>query len=208
MIGALAGLGRAGGRADARPGVASILAVAALIVLHRRAATRTALADCADGLGVRADRERRMAVMRDSSIGAFGALALLVWLLLVVRAGRADRNGAFGALPGRRGRGGALGGVAAARGDRPARPGRRAGRRLRREPAGARRGHGLRCAAALGLTTVGQRLAALAAGALAALLVTGWSRAHAAAGRGTRSARAWRSPRPRSSSCCSGFAGR
>lgn len=40
------------------------------------------LADMADGLGVRGDRTRRLAVMRDSGIGAYGALALVAYALL------------------------------------------------------------------------------------------------------------------------------
>jgi adenosylcobinamide-GDP ribazoletransferase len=36
----------------------------------------------ADGLGVRGDRARRLAVMRDSGIGAFGGLALIAYALL------------------------------------------------------------------------------------------------------------------------------
>ena len=41
------------------------------------------LADTSDGLGVRADRTRRLAAMRDSRIGAFGVLALILWALLL-----------------------------------------------------------------------------------------------------------------------------
>jgi len=44
------------------------------------------LADCADGLGVRGDRSRRLEVMRDSAIGTFGTLALVLWAMLLVAA--------------------------------------------------------------------------------------------------------------------------
>ncbi|HYV16299.1 MAG TPA: adenosylcobinamide-GDP ribazoletransferase [Conexibacter sp.] len=67
------------------PSVAAILAVATLVVLTG-ALHQDGLADCADGLGVRGDRERRLAVMRDSATGAFGVLALLGWSLLLTSA--------------------------------------------------------------------------------------------------------------------------
>lgn len=40
------------------------------------------LADTFDAIGVRGDRERRLEVMRDSTIGAYGAAAMVSWLLL------------------------------------------------------------------------------------------------------------------------------
>jgi adenosylcobinamide-GDP ribazoletransferase len=43
------------------------------------------LADCLDGLGGR-DAEQRLAIMRDSRIGAFGALGLILFLLLEIAA--------------------------------------------------------------------------------------------------------------------------
>ena len=44
------------------------------------------LADSADALGVRGDRARRLDVMRDPGIGAFGALALVAFALLATAA--------------------------------------------------------------------------------------------------------------------------
>jgi adenosylcobinamide-GDP ribazoletransferase len=60
-------------------GAALALTTAALLTggLHH-----DGLADMADGLGVRGDRARRLSVMRDSGIGAFGALALVTHALL------------------------------------------------------------------------------------------------------------------------------
>jgi adenosylcobinamide-GDP ribazoletransferase len=61
--------------------VAAVLAIAALAILTG-GLHQDGLADCADSLGARGDRARRLAIMRDSSIGTFGALALLLWLAL------------------------------------------------------------------------------------------------------------------------------
>jgi adenosylcobinamide-GDP ribazoletransferase len=65
--------------------VGAALGVAALVVLTG-ALHQDALADCADGLGVSGDRERRQAVMSDPTIGTFGGLALIFWVLLLVSA--------------------------------------------------------------------------------------------------------------------------
>jgi adenosylcobinamide-GDP ribazoletransferase len=79
--------------------VAAVLAAGVLVVITG-ALHQDGLADCADALGVRAGgRERRLAVMRDSAIGTFGALALGLWLLLLVGAlGQLSRDDAFYAL--------------------------------------------------------------------------------------------------------------
>jgi len=89
LVGALVGAVAGAVYAAAAPGlgssVAAVLAVAALVVvtggLHQ-----DGLADCADGLGVRGDRERRLLVMRDPAIGTFGTLALVLWTLLITTA--------------------------------------------------------------------------------------------------------------------------
>lgn len=80
LIGGLAGLVRAGATPLVGASAAAVLAVAALVVVTG-ALHQDGLADCADGLGVRGNRERRLDVMRDSSNGTFGTLALVLWVL-------------------------------------------------------------------------------------------------------------------------------
>ncbi|MDO9409587.1 adenosylcobinamide-GDP ribazoletransferase [Patulibacter sp.] len=62
-------------------GVAAALGLATTVAVTG-ALHEDGLADTADGLGVLGDRARRLEVMRDSRIGTFGALALLLWLLV------------------------------------------------------------------------------------------------------------------------------
>ncbi|MGE4427313.1 MAG: adenosylcobinamide-GDP ribazoletransferase [Solirubrobacteraceae bacterium] len=69
-------------------GIAAALGLAAGIAVTG-ALHEDGLADCADGLGVLGDRERRLAVMRDPRIGTFGTLALVVWALVCWSALRA-----------------------------------------------------------------------------------------------------------------------
>ena len=81
-----AGIGAAGGGLRVAlnpllgPGPSTALALAGMVVLTG-ALHQDALADTCDGLGVRGDRERRLAVMRDSTLGAFGVLAIVLWAL-------------------------------------------------------------------------------------------------------------------------------
>ena len=93
-----AGLGLAAGllAASARglglpPLAAALLAVAAMALLTG-ALHEDGLADLADGLGARGDRDKRLEVMRDSCSGAFGVLALIFSVGL--------RAAALAALPG------------------------------------------------------------------------------------------------------------
>lgn len=80
-VGALAGGVRAASEPLLGGATATVLALAALVIVTG-ALHQDGLADCADGLGVRGDRARRLSVMRDSQIGTFGMLALLGWGLL------------------------------------------------------------------------------------------------------------------------------
>lgn len=85
VMGALVGL--AGGAAFALAALAGLpVMVAALpavtaMVLVTGALHEDGLADTADGLGAGGDRERALAIMRDSRIGSFGAIALVLALL-------------------------------------------------------------------------------------------------------------------------------
>ena len=89
LVGALVGALASGTRAASEPlfgsTLATVLAIVVFVVLTG-GLHLDGLADTADGLGVRGDRERRLAAMRDSAIGVFGALALLGWGLLLLSA--------------------------------------------------------------------------------------------------------------------------
>ncbi|NOX72754.1 MAG: adenosylcobinamide-GDP ribazoletransferase [Alphaproteobacteria bacterium] len=61
-------------------GLAAALALGVL-ALSTGAMHEDGLADCADGLGGGRDKVRRLEIMKDSRIGAFGAVALMVALL-------------------------------------------------------------------------------------------------------------------------------
>jgi adenosylcobinamide-GDP ribazoletransferase len=82
-----AGIGAVGGgvRAATQPAfgatVASALALVAMVALTG-ALHLDGLADTADGLGVRGDRQRRLDVMRDPANGTFATLALGLWGLV------------------------------------------------------------------------------------------------------------------------------
>ncbi|HEV2768761.1 MAG TPA: adenosylcobinamide-GDP ribazoletransferase [Solirubrobacteraceae bacterium] len=63
------------------PGAATVLALAAAIAVTG-ALHEDGLADAADGLGAHVDRARRLEILRDPRIGAYGAVALVLVLLL------------------------------------------------------------------------------------------------------------------------------
>src|SRR5579875_2997366 len=79
--------------------VAAVLAVGTQVVLTG-GLHQDALADAADALGARGDRARRLEVMRDPGIGAFGALALAFWVAAMIGAVAAlPRDRVLGTLP-------------------------------------------------------------------------------------------------------------
>jgi adenosylcobinamide-GDP ribazoletransferase len=175
VVGALAGGVYYLSRPALGAGVAATLAVVMLVTVTG-ALHQDGLADCADGLGVRGDRERRLVVMRDSAIGTFGALALLLWVLLVASAlAQFDRESALRTLV-----------VAAATGRwaalihaltaPPARPdGLGAGFSVGRGAIAV--ASATAATVALVLAGVGSGLVALAVAVVVALLLTAWSRA-------------------------------
>ncbi len=65
------------------PEVASALAIGTLVLLTG-ALHEDGLADCADGFGGGATRERKLEIMRDSRIGAYGTIAIALSLYLRV----------------------------------------------------------------------------------------------------------------------------
>jgi len=153
--------------------VAAVVAVGVLVVLTG-ALHQDGLADCADGLGAGGDRERRLAIMRDPSIGTFGATALMLWLLLMVTAlAGLDRGEAWRALivTAASGRWAVLIHAASSSPARVDGLGARFGVDARSLLAGT----AIAAAIALPVAGITAGLCALGAAAAVSLLVTGWS---------------------------------
>lgn len=90
LVGALVGGGAAGvvllsDRVGLSHAVGGALAIVFAIVVTR-GLHEDGLADTADGLGVHGTRERRLAAMKDSAVGAHGALAMACALLVAALA--------------------------------------------------------------------------------------------------------------------------
>jgi adenosylcobinamide-GDP ribazoletransferase len=153
---------------------ATVLATIALMVVTG-ALHQDGLADCADGIGARGDRARRLAVMREPQVGVFGVLAVLLWLLLLVSAvASLDRDDALRVLvlASALGRWGALFHAvttAPARSDGLGADFKVARTQLVLASAAA-------TAAAFALEAPARAVTALAAAALVALAVSAWSR--------------------------------
>lgn len=85
LVGLLVGAAAAGTRAAADqvlpPLPATILAIA-VAVLITGALHEDGLADIADAVGAHVDRARRLEILKDPRVGAFGATALILTLLL------------------------------------------------------------------------------------------------------------------------------
>ncbi|TPG26755.1 adenosylcobinamide-GDP ribazoletransferase [Variovorax guangxiensis] len=79
VVGAIGALTLAGALALWQPLVAAVLCTV-VTVLVTGAFHEDGLADVADGLGGTSNRERALEIMRDSRIGAFGAIALVLAL--------------------------------------------------------------------------------------------------------------------------------
>ncbi|MBV9813999.1 MAG: adenosylcobinamide-GDP ribazoletransferase [Acetobacteraceae bacterium] len=95
-VGGLAALVFAALRAASVPASLASLWALAGTMLSTGALHEDGLADAADGLGGGADRARKLAIMRDSRIGSFGALALALSVLARATAlAEIDRPGAL-----------------------------------------------------------------------------------------------------------------
>jgi adenosylcobinamide-GDP ribazoletransferase len=175
LVGAAVGACAGGVMYAAAPGlgstVAAVLAVL-VIVLLTGALHLDGLADCADGLGARGGGfARRLEVMRDSSNGTFGTLALGLWLLLVVAAlAGLDRGEAWAALTVAAGVG-RWAALLHAAGSRPARP-EGLGFGFEVSTGGLAIATVVATLIAVLVVGVGPGLAALAAAAIVAALVT------------------------------------
>ncbi|QEC47021.1 adenosylcobinamide-GDP ribazoletransferase [Baekduia soli] len=173
-VGALAGVVSYLAEPPLGPLVAAVLAVVMLVVITG-ALHQDGLADCADGLGVRGDRARRLAVMREPTVGTFGVLAVALWLLLVVAAvSGLNRTHMVRALVVMA----ATGRWAALLHATATLPARRDGLGSGFEVGvlGLAAGTVLAVTAAVVLGGIGPGLGALAASAAVAVLVTAWSR--------------------------------
>ena len=80
-VGLLGGLGFAAATWAGLPSLPAALLGILAMVLATGALHEDGLADTADALGAGSDRERALEIMRDSRIGSFGALALMMALL-------------------------------------------------------------------------------------------------------------------------------
>ncbi len=86
LVGAAAGLVYFCGRELGVPALAAAGVAIATQLLLTGALHEDGLADCADGLGGGATRDRALEIMRDSRIGSYGALALSVSIVIRVAA--------------------------------------------------------------------------------------------------------------------------
>ncbi len=81
LLGGIGGAAFAGALATGLPALVAALIALGTIILVTGALHEDGLADTADGLGGGSTPEKRLAIMRDSRIGAFGTLALIFTIL-------------------------------------------------------------------------------------------------------------------------------
>jgi adenosylcobinamide-GDP ribazoletransferase len=85
LVGALAAATRAGADEILPPLPATLLAMSAAIILTG-ALHEDGLADVADAIGAHTTRERRLEILKDPRVGAFGALALVLVTAIIATA--------------------------------------------------------------------------------------------------------------------------